>query len=174
MMEILSVHFFFVLGSCCCQSFADMCVVVPCVVPPPQWMLNFSFRAFLHFSTMPVSVDIPSSLLSGSQSSQSPSQSRYRGLSLRALSDAVPDADLQPGFNSLGDVKSVEPVGVYRKDMKAVLSVFWLATRGDGGRAKQIYEELGQKMGFSTEMEKTIGDRMAEFLKVGNHEKGRN
>ena len=92
---------------------------------------------------MPLSVDIPSSPLSRSQSSQSPSQSRYRGLRLRALSDAVPDADLQAGFNSLGDVKTLEPVEVYRKDMKAVLSVFWVATRGDGGRGKQIYEELG-------------------------------
>ena len=113
---------------------------------------------FLHFSTMPLSVDIPSSPLSGSPSSQSPSQSRYRGLSLRAPSDAVPDADLQAGFNSLGDVKTLEPVEVYRKDMKAVLSVFWVASRGNGGRAKQIYEELGQKMGFSTKTEKTICD----------------
>ena len=137
---------------------------VPCVLPP-QWLPNFTFRAFLHFSTMPLSVDLPSSPLSGSQSSQSPSQSPYRRLSLRALSDTVPDADLQAGFNSLGDVKSLQPVGVYRKDMKAVLSVFSVPTRGDGGRAKQMYEELGQKMGFYTETEKTIFDQMADFLK---------
>ena len=34
MMEILSFHFFFVSGSCCCQIFPDMRVVVFYVLPP--------------------------------------------------------------------------------------------------------------------------------------------
>ena len=72
-------------------------------------------------------------------------------MNLRALSDAIPDADPQAGFKSLGDVKTLEPVGVYRKDMKAVLSVFSVATHGDGSRAKQMYEELG----FNTDQHRT-------------------